>query len=57
MDGQSQSFSMKPDGSQKTGLGVGAGSPGMILHGGKRWFLQTRGVEGLLPNGWQRWEN
>jgi hypothetical protein len=39
-------YSMKADGSQKTALGVGYGSPSALAHGGKRWFLQRREIVG-----------
>lgn len=45
--GESQpAYSMKPDGSQKTALGVEAGTVSTLAHGGKRWFLQRRLVPG-----------
>ena len=57
-DSQGHLNAMNADGSGKTALPAGVrGSPGRLLHGGKRWFLQTfnMGVE-TYPDGRTRRE-
>ena len=39
-------YSMKSDGSNKTLLAAGPGSPSRLLHGGQRWFVRRLDVPG-----------
>jgi hypothetical protein len=46
-----QVYKMSPDGSGKTPLPAGVdGDPSRIVHGGNRWFLQSRTIEGEFYN-------
>ncbi|MBW3595877.1 MAG: hypothetical protein KY475_01225 [Planctomycetes bacterium] len=49
---------MSPDGSNKAALSAGvSGEPGRLLHGGYRWFLQSRNIpDETYPNGAPRRE-
>jgi hypothetical protein len=56
----SQGFKqMNPDGSGKMLVPIGRNpqSPSRTLHGGRRWFIQTRNTAGTtLPDGRQQWD-
>jgi hypothetical protein len=48
---------MDSNGGSKTSLGINPGEPSYALHGGQRWFLQTRQLPGeFYPNGSTRRE-
>jgi hypothetical protein len=55
--GNTQTWTMDADGSNKTALPAGVrGEPSHDLHGGHRWFLDRRAVNGTYPNGRNRSE-
>ncbi len=50
-DSQGHANAMNADGSGKTALPAGVwGSPGRLLHGGKRWFLRTANSPDWSPD-------
>ena len=42
---------MNSDGSAKKPLPIPYGEPSLALHGNRRWFLETREIAGIYPNG------